>query len=164
MVKFRGVNVHIVSQFEAVRLPEYGTTQGVENGQHIVAHYVPIHTGAQIWFEYSIDGPHPPNAMYLLKLFINGENITNWDCTTKHDYHGKAMCSLQTIEYGSFKQRAVLQNVFMFSSEEQSASPNTKDHNFEIRVHRVQQRRRVRELPIDPDLVQQLQHTRNSLR
>lgn len=78
MVKFRGVNVHIVSQFEAVRLPEYGTTQGVENGQHIVAHYVPIHTGAQIWFEYSIDGPHPPNAMYLLKLFINGENITNW--------------------------------------------------------------------------------------
>lgn len=78
MVSLRGISVHGVSQIEARRLPEYSTAQAVDSNGPVAACYIPTIPGAQIWFEYSIDGPHPPNAMYLFKLFIDGQHVTTW--------------------------------------------------------------------------------------
>ena len=78
MVSFRGINVHIVTQMEARRLPEYSTAQAPPDRGPTVACYIPLYQGAQFWLEYSIDGPHPPNAMYLFKLYMNGHSVTSW--------------------------------------------------------------------------------------
>jgi len=77
-MKLRGISIHAVSQIEARRLLEYGTAQAFGIVEPVAACYIATIPGAQIWFEYSIDGPHPPNAMYLFKLLLNGQNITTW--------------------------------------------------------------------------------------
>jgi len=77
-MKVRGVNIHAVSQIEACRLPEYGVAQNLDAAQSIAACYIGIIPGAQLWYEYSMDEPHPSNAMYLLKLFMNGEHVVTW--------------------------------------------------------------------------------------
>lgn len=80
MVHIKGVNIHVVSQIDARRLPEYRISQVSGESDNVVSCYIPIYEGAQIWFEYSIDGPHPPHAMYLFKLFASGQLITSWVC------------------------------------------------------------------------------------
>lgn len=77
-MKVRGVNVHAVSHIEARRLPEYGTAQMLDAVRSVAACYIPTIPGAQLWFEYSIDEPHPPNAIYLFKLFMNRQHIATW--------------------------------------------------------------------------------------
>jgi len=77
-MKLRGVNVHAVSQIEASRLREYCSAPALDTARSTTACYISTIPGAQVWFEYSIDEPHPPNAMYLFKLFMNGQHITTW--------------------------------------------------------------------------------------
>ncbi|KAK5950519.1 hypothetical protein OHC33_008462 [Knufia fluminis] len=156
MLNFRGINVHAVSQIEARRLPEYNTAQAVD-ANPVAACYIPTIPGAQIWFEYSIDGPHPPNAMYLFKLFIDGRHVTTWDCTAKHTYHGKVAYSLHVVKSGHYGGRAVVQNSLMFSVPEGRQSPATRDDCIEIRVHRIQKRRRIRQLALDTPIPKHLQ-------
>jgi len=78
MVQFRGINVSAVSQIDARPLPEYSTASDFPDSGGVAACYLPIYPGSQIWFEYSIDGPHPKNAMYLFKLFMDGHLVTSW--------------------------------------------------------------------------------------
>jgi len=82
-MKLRGISIHAVSQIEARRLPEYGTAQAFGAVESVTACHIMTVPGAQFWFEYSIDRPHPPNAMYLLKLLINGQIVTTWVKTVK---------------------------------------------------------------------------------
>lgn len=78
MVQFRGININVVSQFDAKRLPEHSTARAFDDSGTVVACYIPIYAGAQIWLEYSIDGPHPPKAAYFFKMLINGQVVTSW--------------------------------------------------------------------------------------
>lgn len=75
-MRFRGINIDVVSQFDAKRLAEYSTARFCDG--RVAACYLAIEPGAQIWLEYSIDGPHPDKAAYSFKLLIDGQIITSW--------------------------------------------------------------------------------------
>ena len=115
MVKFRGIEINIISQLDICKLPEFKhnpsseqihndpfrtTAKGKASSISPPPIYptascaVPIYPGSQVWLEYTIDGPHPPNAAYFFKLIVNDVTVTGWDCTSKHGYHGKMMYNL----------------------------------------------------------------------
>ncbi|OAG34321.1 hypothetical protein AYO21_11531 [Fonsecaea monophora] len=125
MVKLRGIEICIISQFDICKLPEFqyhkpssGPKDPFQlNYQHenapsspfpSVACFVPIYPGSQIWFEYTVDGPHPPEAAWFFKLLINGKVVTSWDCTAKHGFHGKMMYNLVSEGLDPDSGRAVL--------------------------------------------------------
>lgn len=80
MVSYKGFNIYVCSQIDAEPVPEFSTAQGFGASSSISC-YVPIYPGAQIWIEYSVDRPQPPEAIYLFKLFISGHFVTSWVST-----------------------------------------------------------------------------------
>lgn len=80
MVRCRGIQVNLVTQIDARRLTEYQVCGAPEDQDNVAICYVPIIPGAHIWFEYNIDGPHPPGAGYFFKLLMNGQTTTSWVC------------------------------------------------------------------------------------
>ena len=158
MVKFRGIEISIISQFDIRKLPEYRfrqTSPSPDRGQQrnsphslkaTASCYVPIYPGSQIWFEYNVDGPHPPKAAYFFKLLFNGMVITSFDCGSKHNYHGKMMYNLvaQGIDETTGEAQIVRQALH-FSSDN---NPESDEHGdvIEFRVHRIEHRKRIREL------------------
>ncbi|EXJ92497.1 hypothetical protein A1O3_01049 [Capronia epimyces CBS 606.96] len=168
MVKFRGIEVCIISQFDICRLPEFRYPKPYQpadpfqvqgQGSHApeeatsspsptASCYVPVYPGSQIWFEYTIDGPHPPGAAYFFKMFLNGRAITAWDCTAKHGFHGKMMYNLvpggvdpMTGETGVRRQALK----FGAGSEER-AGGGLQGDLIQINVHRIEHRKRIRDL------------------
>jgi hypothetical protein len=87
MVKFRGIEISIVSQFDIRKIPEFVAMSNRDpfapDDKATASCYVPIYPGSQLWFEYSLDGPHPPNASYLFKILHNSRFVTSFDCTAK---------------------------------------------------------------------------------
>ena len=162
MVKFRGIEVSLISQFDIRKLPEFHLRQSspppdadpftdVDAAKTplptaIASCYVPIYPGSQIWFEYSIDGPHPPKAAYSFKLFFNDTVITTWDCTEKHDYYGKMMYNLVCEGKDErYRDADVVRQALRFSSEvEDDAEPSKKKDVIEVRVYRIEHRQRIR--------------------
>ncbi|KAK5046841.1 hypothetical protein LTR84_007195 [Exophiala bonariae] len=164
MVKFRGIEVSLISQVDICRLPEYLCPPDVSSQspnednplppnspQYPVAScHVPIYPGSQIWLEYSIEGPHPPGAAYFFKLFVNGKEVTSWDCTAKHGFHGKMMHTLvnegldamsghaavrrQALKFGDDLPRSELGQTVML------------DDCLQVNVHRIEHRQRIRDL------------------
>lgn len=78
MVRYRGVNINVVSQLDVQRLPEYSTARSFDARGRIAACYIPIQAGAQICLEYSLDSPQPEKAAYFFKLLIDGQVATSW--------------------------------------------------------------------------------------
>lgn len=159
MVSFRGVNIYAVSQFDAKRLPEYSTAHSKKALSPIAVCLIPIYAGAQFWFEYAIDGPHPPGSAWFFKLFMNGHHVTSWDCAAKHEYRGKAAYSLRItrVHYNLFGARQqVVQDSFKFGATIEG-SPKATDDCVEIRVYRTSKRRRIRQPQVDPAVAKQLQ-------
>ena len=177
MVKFRGIEISIISQFDICKLPEFRLRQttpqsdpfrelGFSSSSNAVAScYVPIYAGSQgklanedvatsddppVWFEYSIDGPHPPEGKgYLFKLFIDGQFVISWDCTEKHDHHGKMMYNL--ICEGKNEDTGAAQltrEALKFSDVDPSAEPSEQQDVAEIRIHRIEHRQRAREVEV----------------
>jgi hypothetical protein len=128
MVKSRGIEINIISQFDVCKLPEYKhIAASAETGNDpffaaaprrtlaisppppypIASCCVPSYPGSQIWFEYTIDGPHPPDAIYFFKLTINDVVVTGWDCTAKHGFHGKMMYNLVSEGLQLFQRQSL---------------------------------------------------------
>lgn len=164
MVKFRGIEVSIISQFDIRKLPEYRLRQqsplptsesrvanssSSPSSKAVASCYVPIYPGSQIWFEYCIDGPHPPGAAYFFKSLLDGKVITSWDCTEKHDYHGKMMYNLSSEDNHPQLGGGVniLRQALKFASDvADDVQPNAQKDVVEVRVHRIEHRKRVRDL------------------
>lgn len=162
MVKFRGIQISLISQVDICRLPEYLCPPNVQppndtnlnppnSPQYPVAScYVPIYPGSQIWLEYSVEGPHPPGAAYFFKLLVNGNEVTAWDCTAKHGFHGKMMYTLvyegqNVLTGGSAIRRQVLKfGDDLIHSEQDQAT--LQDDCLQINVYRIEHRQRVRDL------------------
>ena len=160
MVKFRGIEISIISQFDICELPEFrfhelsqdpfhdnGTTS---NGRATASCYVPIYNGCQVWFEYSIDGPHPPSAAYLFKLSINGRPVTNWDCAAKHDYHGKMMynLSLEDMDPKTGEAQVIRQAMHFAPEIEAEQQLHEGSDVIEVKVHRIEYRQRIRNMEV----------------
>ena len=164
MVKFRGIEVSIISQFDIRKLPEFrlrqqsplspsdpraASSSSSPSSKAVASCYVPIYPGSQVWFEYCIDGPHPPSAAYFFKFLLDGKVITSWDCTERHDYHGKMMYSLTGEDNhpdlgGGIN--IVRQALKFASNVEDNVQPNAQKDVIEIRVHRIEHRKRIRDL------------------
>jgi hypothetical protein len=155
MVKFRGINVSIVSQFDIRKLPELSPRKSNDSFHHqgpalrsddnsVAFCYVPIYPGSQVWFEYSIDAPRPPDASYLFKMLHNKQIVTSWDCNGKHGYHGKMAYNLQYIGNNNFTgMPLVKRQAFKFSATDRNKDVSPFDDCIEIRVHRVEHRQRI---------------------
>ena len=159
MVKFRGIEISIISQFDIRKLPEFRFRQpspSPDCARHqnttlstkaTASCFVPIYPGSQIWFEYNIDGPHPPKAAYFFKLLFNGRVVTSFDCGSKHNYNGKMMYNLvaQGRDDMTGEMKIVRQAVH-FSSEPENGKSGSQEDVIEFRVHRIEHRKRIREL------------------
>jgi len=155
MVKFRGIEVSIISQFDIRKLPEFSPRTSPDPFNTVgpslrskdsmtASCYVPIYPGSQVWFEYTIDGPHPPGAAYFFKLLLNGNIITSWDCTAKHGYHGKTTYNLHCEDKDDLTDQTIVKRqAFKFSSLE-TRPPGMFDDCVELRVYRVEHRKRIR--------------------
>jgi hypothetical protein len=170
MVKFRGIEISIISQFDIRKLPEFRFRQQSPSppdsfrpktdlpspsSKAVASCYVPIYSGSQIWFEYCIDGPHPPAAAYFFKFLLNGKVVTSWDCTEKHDYHGKMMYNL-TYEGEDLNNGAgnIIRQALKFASEIVDDGQTTERKDvMEIRVHRIEHRKRIRDLTKEIDQI-----------
>ncbi|OAL28428.1 hypothetical protein AYO22_02882 [Fonsecaea multimorphosa] len=165
MVKFRGIEIGIISQFDICKLPEfqYRKPSRVQDPFQVnyqqdggpssvpyptTACFVPIYPGSQIWFEYTIDGPHPPEAAWFFKLFINGKVVTSWDCTAKHGFHGKMMYNLVREGVDPDTGHAVVKTqALRFGDGLEDRERGGRDEDMiQINVHRVEHKRRIRDL------------------
>ncbi|EXJ85571.1 hypothetical protein A1O1_05936 [Capronia coronata CBS 617.96] len=189
MVKLRGIEICIISQFDICRIPEFryprpyqapadpfqvrDTDSAREETKTTASAfsyptascYVPVYPGSQIWFEYTVDGPHPPGAAYFFKLYLNNKVVTAWDCTAKHGFHGKMMYNLVVDGDGGdpaagelgvrrlalrFGDGVVGQAGHDVSKTGKGVDRHTRDgwqeDVIQINVHRIEHRRRVRDL------------------
>ena len=166
MVKFRDIEICIISQFDICKLPEFKYPRSPTsndpfepNNLHkapspplppfpTASCYVPIYPSSQIWFEYTVDGPHPPGAAYFFKLIINGKVITSWDCTAKHGFHGKMVYNLVSEGIDPETECAVLKRQALRFGDglEYNVRGRWDEDLILISVHRIEHRRRVREL------------------
>lgn len=157
MVKFRGIDISIITQFDILKLPEY-RYQPIPSSPDIFRErstvptsksptascYVSIYPGSQIWFEYSIDGPHPPKAAYFFKLLLNGNVLTSWDCTAKSGYHGKAMYILTYDGRECFSgTNLIRRHILCFDNSGNSVGNDQQDDIIEVRIHRIEHRKRL---------------------
>lgn len=161
MVKFRGIEISVISQVDICRLPEYlyPPTARLSNNSllppnppqyPIASCSIPIYPGSQIWLEYTIEGPHPPGAAYFFKLLLNGNEVTAWDCTSKHGFHGKMMYTLvHEGQEAVAGKAAIRRQVLKFGDElphyEQDPAVFPDDY-IQINVHRIEHRQRIRDL------------------
>ncbi|OAP57489.1 hypothetical protein AYL99_08227 [Fonsecaea erecta] len=164
MVKFRGIEICIISQFDICKLPEFQYRKQSRisdpfqpNFQHddpaslpypTAACFVPIYPGSQIWFEYTVDGPHPPEAAWFFKLFINGQVVTSWDCTAKHGFHGKMMYNLVNEGLDAETGHAVVRTEALRFGDglEDCERGGAHEDMIQINVHRVEHKRRIWDL------------------
>ena len=165
MVKFRGIEICIISQFDICKLPEFQspTPSSSADPFHMdddkshcspalpyptTSCYVPIYSGSQIWFEYAVEGPHPPNAAYFFKLFVNGNAVTAWDCTAKHGFHGKMMYNLVNEGPGpTTGQPMVRRQALRFGDGLEDRERSGLDNDLiQINVYRIEHRKRMRNL------------------
>lgn len=148
----------MISQHDIRKLPEYeppasagafhtdGPPLRSEDKASITCCFVPSYPGSQIWFDYSIENPHPPNAQYFFKLLRNGEVFASWDCTAEHNYKGRTTYALKYLgTHPQTGQPVIERRAFRFSTEPLSHN-GPSDNVVEVRVHRVEHRRR---LPLD---------------
>ncbi|RMZ92241.1 hypothetical protein DV736_g524, partial [Chaetothyriales sp. CBS 134916] len=154
MVKFRGIEISIISQFDIRSLPEFRYRQtaspcgrqldSVQSA--IVSCYVPIYPGSQIWVEYGIDGPHPPNALYFFKILFNERVITSFGCGRENSYRGKMMYNLIAQGQDSLLGGIPIVRQALFFCSEIEDRPGRKEDIIEVRIHRVEHRKRIRQL------------------
>lgn len=173
MVKFRGIDVSIVSQFDIQKLPEFCIPASMQRCNFLLpsagpaeddpftsmppldgpksslrnaataACFIPVYPGSQIWLEYSISPPHPSNATYFFKLLHNGHLVTSWDCTEKHGYFGKMCYPLELVGEAQVRRRGLRFSSGRTLDEEAKLGLAVGDDCLEVRMYRVEGRQRI---------------------
>ena len=79
---------------------------------------------------------------------MNGRVVTAWDCTAKHGFHGKMMYNL--VHEGADEvtgQAVVSRQALRFGDGlEERERGSLDDDCIQINVHRIEHRKRIREL------------------
>ena len=161
MVKFRGIEVNVVSQLDIRKIPEFSPRQPNDpfhregprlrsEDNSVASCYIPVYPGSQIWLEYSIDAPHPPDASYFFKMIHNAQVVTSWDCTARHCYHGKLAYNLQYIGDDNINGMPLVRRQAFNFSPRVRKDVGPFDDCIEVRVHRIKHWQRV---PLDSKLI-----------
>ena len=147
MVKFRGIEINVISQFDICKLPEFAATTSAHADPFQVAPQpsyptatccVPIYPGSQIWFEYTVGGPHPTGAIYFFKLIVNDVVVTSWDCTANQGFHGKMMYNLVSEGKRMIKRQALRFGDGIGNGQGEDV--------VQINVYRVEKRVRIKDI------------------
>lgn len=158
MPTYRSITISLISQFDVLTIPEYAppTTPNdpfsnsptlINRDHSLISVYIPTYPSSQFWVSYSISPPHPPEAIYYFKLYLNGNYVVSWGCSKEDEYKGKTMFGLFNTGKIFSSQRAVEKRVLCFASNDGNAQHNTVESLgdvMEIRVFRSKGRKRVR--------------------
>ena len=159
MPTYRSITVTLISQFDVLTLPEFAppthstdpfspTPTLIDTRQSLVSVYVPTYPNSQFWIAYSVAAPHPPNATFYFKLFVNGTAVLSWGCAKDDGFKGKTMFGIfeTKLPDGS---KALERRLLGFRPDDPKA---TKMHKgslsdvMEIRVFRARGRTRINPL------------------
>ena len=156
MPTYRSIIISLISQFDILTIPEYAPPSTpndpfspsptlVEPDLSLVSVYIPTYPSSQFWLSYNISPPHPPNALYYFKLFLNGACVASWGCGEEDEYRGKTVFGLFESSESWKGERGVEKRALCFASENddpQSVSDPLGDF-LEVRVYRSNGRKRI---------------------
>lgn len=152
MPTYRSITISLISQFDLFTIPEYPppptskdpffTVPTLVSPNGVVSVYIPTYPSSQFWISYSISPPHPPNALYFFKLFINGSCAVSWGCGKEDGYKGKTMFALYESNETRIGKPAPERRVLCFGSESGSPKSGFGDV-MELRVYRSKGRKKT---------------------
>ncbi|MCJ1482064.1 hypothetical protein MMC06_002226 [Schaereria dolodes] len=162
MPTYRSITISLVSQFDILSIPEYAppsvsndpfiaqsTPKLVSPDLSLVSVYIPTYPSSQFWLSYSISPPHPPNALYYFKLFLNGTHVISWGCGEQDEYKGKTMFGLYGTGETWLGAKGIERRVLCFASDTnggddgEKTSGNIQGDIMEVKVYRSKGRKRI---------------------
>lgn len=96
MPTHQGIRIALVSQFDALALPEYHFPRGGhgdEPSAHVVDAHVPVYGASQFWIRYSCRAPleTPEIRFFYFKLYVAGKFTVAWSCGEQDGWKGKTI-------------------------------------------------------------------------
>ena len=157
MPTYRSITISLVSQFDILTIPEYAPPLNpndpfspsptlINTEKSLVSVYIPTYPSSQFWLSYCISPPHPPNALYYFKLFLNDSCVVSWGCGAEDGYKGKTMFGLFDSEQSWLGDHGIEKRVFCFAREHRSARRMRSDNLgdvMELKVYRSKGRQRT---------------------
>lgn len=143
MPEHNGIRIGLISQYDAMFIPEYKSPDNDES--HIATRgvdtYIPNYAGSQFWIRYACDATTQELEIrfFYFKLFIAGEFAVAWGCGAQDEWKGETsfVPSDAGLIDGGVSTREKL-GLFFPRDVEGSADVPT----FEIRVYRATARKR----------------------
>ena len=154
MPTYRSITLSLISQYDILVIPEFpppsvpadpfsASPQLIDTARSIVSTYIPTYPSSQFWVAYSIAPPHPPNALYFFKLFINGAEVVSWGCGEEDEFKGKTMYTL-SLTPTVIGKPVYERQAFCFGKAGQQRQPKgAMDDVMEVRVFRSKGRKRI---------------------
>ncbi|KAI5370212.1 hypothetical protein Slin15195_G010900 [Septoria linicola] len=158
MPSYRGIEVSLQSQHDALSLPEFTLEDNPRHAPQygsgsfaytpfeapeipaVIEAYAPVYLGSQFWIMFRCAPPVEPEVRYYyFKWAVNGKCILSWGCGQSDKFSGR-------IGFGIFAgtgtdcegQPMIEKRAFTFPTLDE----NTAGSSFEIRVYRAKGRRR----------------------
>lgn len=139
MPEHRGIHIALVSQYDAMLIPEHyspdESDDKAERGANTraVETYISNYAASQFWIRYACDmsSQEPETRFFYFKLYVNGTFSVAWGCGAQDEWEGKTLFVPKDVG------REKLGFFFPRNIEGTSRTPA-----FEIRVYRAKARRR----------------------
>ena len=186
----RDVHISLVTVQDGVIVPEYAPLEDstLSETEHPVLSaeattstvFSPLLPQSQIWIIYRVD-PHPAfreRSHYLFRLFVNGREVTKWDCGKESGHSGRLEFAIVrdhtngtltrrglhfVSAHGNDRLRVQGSKDDQDDSRSQEAELNIHEKStrgcvMQIQVHRVKARRRINVPQNVPDLLGPVGH------
>ena len=139
MPEHRGIHVALVSQYDAMLVPEHHSPNesddhaAREAGAQTVNTYISNYAASQFWIRYACDmsAQERDTRFFYFKLYINGTFAVAWSCGAQDEWEGKTLFVPRDVG------REKLGLFFPRDIDGTSQAPT-----LEIRVYRAKARRR----------------------
>jgi hypothetical protein len=141
MPEHNGIRIGLVSQYDAIFIPEYHSPtihdHQTQPTTHNIDIYIPNYSSSHFWIRYACDETmqEPEIRFFYFKLFIGGKFALAWGCGAQDDWCGETF--FVPSDSGSVATREKLGLFFPSDVEGDSEVPTLK-----IRVYRATARRR----------------------
>ena len=141
MPEHKGIHIALVSQYDAMLIPEYHPLGESENNteresgtQKTVDTYISNYAASQFWIRYACDisTREPETRFFYFKLYINGTFSVAWGCGAQDEWEGTTLFVPKDVgreKLGLFFPRDI--------------DGTSQEQVLEIRIYRAKARRRV---------------------
>lgn len=158
-----GVHISLISQYDAMLVPEYRSpnndmneahdnerNDGKNAASHHIDTYIPNYAASQFWIRYACDttDEEPDTRFYYFKLYLGGEFIVAWGCGAQDGWMGETLFVPSEMRSDNQGPRGRLGLFFPPDGEATSDVPT-----FEIRIYRARARKRQERQYADPNSV-----------